>query len=210
MLVGGVMAAMSTFCTHQRMACVQARHASRNKRIQITNTVPNNVDEIWREIQQGVNLRSSGEEGPVEGLSGETEPYLNFHGCRPCFGWRRESAQPLEDEPKMQLSMKAETGDSHDARQPDDFGKTLTATQEGKLFSLLFSQAAAWLKAKWVTLLDTPNQPTALIFHTDGSCVSKQHAAKDKRRRAVLLQRRDPSVLPFPDSTPRCSLNRIN
>lgn len=66
---------------------------------------------------------------------------------------------------------------------PDDFGKTLTATQEGKLFSLLFSQAASWLKAKWVTLLDTPNQPTALIFHTDGSCVSKQHAAKDKRRR---------------------------
>lgn len=66
---------------------------------------------------------------------------------------------------------------------PHDFGKTLTATQEGKLFSLLFSQAAAWLKAKWVTLLDTPNQPTALIFHTDGSCVSKQHAAKDKRRR---------------------------
>lgn len=72
--------------------------------------------------------------------------------------------------------------------EPDDFGKTLTATQEGKLFSLLFSQAAAWLKAKWVTLLDTPNQPTALIFHTDGSCVSKQHAAKDKRRRAVLQQ----------------------
>lgn len=66
---------------------------------------------------------------------------------------------------------------------PDDFGKTLTATQEGKLFSLLFSQAASWLKAKWVTLLDTPNQPTALIFHTDGSCVSKQHAAKDKRRK---------------------------
>lgn len=64
MLVGGVMAAMSTFCTHQRMACVQARHASRNKRIQITNTVPNNVDEMRREIQQGVNLRSSGEEGP--------------------------------------------------------------------------------------------------------------------------------------------------
>lgn len=66
---------------------------------------------------------------------------------------------------------------------PDDFGKTLTATQEGKLFSLLFSQAASWLKAKWVTLLDTPNQPTALIFHTDGSCVSKQHAAKDKSRK---------------------------
>lgn len=86
---------------------------------------------------------------------------------------------------------------------PDDFGKTLTATQEGKLFSLLFSQAAAWLKAKWVTLLDTPNQPTALIFHTDGSCVSKQHAAKDKRRRGVLEQGKDPLAvcLHFPDWT---------
>lgn len=28
---------------------------------------------------------------------------------------RRESAQPLEDEPKMQLSMRGETGDRHDA-----------------------------------------------------------------------------------------------
>lgn len=28
---------------------------------------------------------------------------------------RRESAQPLGDEPKMQLSMRAETGDRNDA-----------------------------------------------------------------------------------------------
>lgn len=39
--------------------------------------------------------------------------------------------------------MREATDDRHDAQQYmlDDFGKTLTATQEGKLFSLLFSQA---------------------------------------------------------------------
>lgn len=57
-------------------------------------------------------------------------------------GWER-ATQPLRGEPKMQLSMREATDDRHDAQlyMLDDFGKTLTATQEGKLFSLLFSQA---------------------------------------------------------------------
>lgn len=57
-------------------------------------------------------------------------------------GWER-ATQPLTGEPKMQLSMREESDDRHDAQLyvPGDFGKTLTATQEGKLFSLLFSQA---------------------------------------------------------------------
>lgn len=118
-------------------------------------------------------------------LSNDTLLYLNVHGRPPCFGWKRLDVEALSHSETSQTcscqwAWRQATGTTPHA--PDDFGKTLTATQEGNLFSLLFSQAAAWLKAKWVTLLDTPNQPTALIFHTDGSCVSKQHAAQDKWR----------------------------
>lgn len=123
--------------------------------------------------------------------------YLNFHGWCPCFGWKKglddvKALSHSETIQKCSCQWEERQATGMTPYVPDDFGKTLTATQEGKLFSLLFSQAAAWLKAKWVTLLDTPNQPTALIFHTDGSCVSKQHAAKDKRRKGVLEQSKDP------------------
>lgn len=123
--------------------------------------------------------------------------YLNFYGWCPCFGWKKglddvKALSHSETSQKCSCQWEERQATGMTPYVPDDFGKTLTATQEGKLFSLLFSQAAAWLKAKWVTLLDTPNQPTALIFHTDGSCVSKQHAAKDKRRRGVLEQGKDP------------------
>lgn len=57
-------------------------------------------------------------------------------------GWER-ATQLLRGEPKMQLSMGEEADNRPDAQLYvlDDFGKTLTASQEGKLFSLLFSQA---------------------------------------------------------------------
>lgn len=72
-------------------------------------------------------------------------------------GWER-ATQPLAGEPKMQLSMGDETEDRHDAQLYvlHDFGKTLTATQEGKLFSLPFFSSYYMIKSQ---MSDTARHP---------------------------------------------------
>lgn len=91
--------------------------------MRIKNVIPNatNFTEMHWNIYHPLNLSLSRKKACVR-VSDEIVLYLNFHGWRPCFGWkrgwkRRESAQPLGDEPKMQLSMRGETGDRHDALQ---------------------------------------------------------------------------------------------
>lgn len=71
---------------------------------------------------------------------------------------REESSatQPLRDEPKMQLSMRAEAAPGMTPCVPDDFGKTLTATQEGEVIFPPFFSGCLMIKSQ---MSDTARHP---------------------------------------------------